>query len=132
MKYITDVYALNIPCSLKTSGDWHEGYNIKNAIYDDTDTSFYKEYGIEKKIINNKEYYVANHLRAILDMLYNKKFDFLKGFRKDFLVVDIYDNEFFNKVYEMKDLSFFNDISNLMGEEYTIKWLLFLEGKYVK
>ena len=26
MQYITGLYALNIPCKLNTSGDWHRGW----------------------------------------------------------------------------------------------------------
>ena len=52
MLYISYMHALNIPCKLETSGDWHWGaYKWKNFKLLESQNSIFKDYGIEK----NKE-----------------------------------------------------------------------------
>ena len=132
MKYITGEFALNIPCSLKTTGDWHyNSYPLEKAKELETDNSFYKDFGIEKHIIKGKNYNIANHLRAILDLIINKKFGYLKGFKNDFIVVDDYDTIFFDNVYKLRNSKIWNDVDNLMKNEYMLKWIYYKENKGV-
>lgn len=130
MKYISGLYALNVPCSLKTTGDWHyKSYPINKAKYNESDNSIYKDYGIENYEKDNIKYNVANHLRAILDLMVDNRLDQLKGFKNDYIVVSDYDNMFFDKVYEMKTLKNWQDIDDLMGSEYMLKWLQYKKEK---
>ena len=108
MKYISNEYALNIPCSLKTSGDWHyNSYPVEKAKLFDSNESYFGDFGIEEHVINNKTYFVANHLRAVLDLMFCKKFDFLKGFKDDFIVVDDYNqsSNLYNSVLMNRDMT---------------------------
>lgn len=75
MEYITGFYALNLPCQLETTGDWHRHSlnwskpNIKNS-----ENSIFREYGIEtNRDLSfaglNSKHNVANHIRACLDII---------------------------------------------------------------
>lgn len=128
MKYISGKYALNIPCSLKTAGDWHHNsFPIEKANYFDSSNSIFKNYGIEKHIINNKEYNVANHLRAILDLISTNDFEYLKGFKNDFIVVDDYNKELFKMVLKLRDNKNWVKINKLMKNEYMNEWINYLK-----
>ena len=51
MRYITGNYALNIPCSLNTDGDWHRSaLDWEHLPLFESDNSFFNDYGIEKDI----------------------------------------------------------------------------------
>lgn len=48
MQYITGVYALNLPCSLEATGDWHSSaLNWERPETADTEKSVFGAYGIE-------------------------------------------------------------------------------------
>ncbi len=131
MKYISGLYALNIPCKLGTTGDWHyNSLNQDNPTIIDTDVSPFADYGIEE----NRHYYaatglskVANHIRACLDMLVMGDYSNLQGMRKDYICTDDYDEEIFEKVSELKHLSSWQDINRFMEQEYLLKWVNFRE-----
>ena len=137
MIYVSGEYALNIPCKLKTTGDWHSAcYELKNSMSLESNKVIFKNYGIEKHLINDKKVYIANHIRAILDIMLYGNIDFLYGFKKDFISVDEYDNEIFEKVYMIKSInSNFIDkekwekIDLLMNNEYKMKWINFKKEK---
>jgi len=73
MRYITGIHALNLPCSLLTSGDWHQsGLRWEKITYRDTEDSIFGDWGIEQCSVVPKHegtYAVANHIRALLDLL---------------------------------------------------------------
>jgi len=73
IKYITGIHALNINCDLETCGDWHaSAIQWKNPNTRYSNESIFKDYGIEynKNIPENDDLHnVANHIRAILDLL---------------------------------------------------------------
>jgi len=47
MQYITGIHALNIPCSLDTTGDWHSSWiQWKHPRIRDTEDSIFGEYGL--------------------------------------------------------------------------------------
>jgi len=130
MKYISGHQALNLPCSLETCGDWHWGalqwekLNLKES-----DGSIFGDYGIEKcsKVpYNDGEYYTANTLRAILDLLIEGKFSVAEGAKNDFICNDKYTNEFFEKVIQLRDLSNWNEIDKFMRKEFTWEWKEFI------
>lgn len=87
--------------------------------------------GIEsnKKIPEHEEtYFVANTLRAILDMLIDGRTSFLKGFRDDFICTDKYNGVFFEKVYMIRDLPNWKDILQLMKREFMLEWDSFIKS----
>ncbi len=133
MKYITDIHALNLPCSLKTCGDWHtSAIQWKNPHTRESENSFFGDYGIEanKTIPEHKEkYYVANHIRALLDLLEVGNFAEAQGMNEDFICNSAYDEEVFNMVYSMRSLPNWLKINKFMGKEYMMKWIDFLRRK---
>ena len=127
MQYISGVHALNLPCSLQTCGDWHcSALRWRDITFRDTKASFFKDYGIEfhKRIPEHEETYaVANHIRALLDLLETEKFTVAQGMNNDFICNDDYTEEVFNKVALMKALPHWQNIDRFMGREYYSKWL---------
>lgn len=133
MWYISGIHALNIPCSLETSGDWHtSALKWKNIYMKNTENSIYGEWGIEgnKKIPNNEGlYYVANHIRALLDLLEDGKYDVAQGMREDYICNEKYTKEVHDMVYKMKQLEHWDTINDFMCKEYKIDWLRYIGGK---
>lgn len=132
MLYITGIHALNIPCRLDTSGDWHcSALNWGNVRFSDSSDMFFKDYGIESdKTIpeHNGKYYVANHIRALLDLLQIGNFGLAQGMNNDYICNDRYDEEIFEKVFSMRDMSHWNRIDAFMSKEYLLKWVLYKEN----
>ena len=135
MKYITGIHALNLPCALETCGDWHQsGIQWENPTFKDSDSTFFKEYGLEAnhRIPEHEELFVvANTIRALLDLLFDGNFSVAQGMNNDFICNDKYDNEVFNKVNEMRVLSHWPDIDSFMEKEYKLKWLIYKEKHHV-
>ncbi len=127
MKYISLIHALNIPCNLNTCGDWHcSSLQWKSVPLLDSKDSIFDDYGIEKnKIIpeHKEKYNVANHIRAILDLLYIGNFTVAQGMNKDFLVTKEYNKEIFEKVLLMTNLPHWNKIDEFMTKEYLKEWV---------
>ena len=78
MKYITGAIALNIPCFLDTTGDWHRlSIDWSKMKLADTKNSIFGTWGIEKDIYIQEldgSYNVANTIRACLDLIDEKSF----------------------------------------------------------
>lgn len=133
MLYITGIHALNLPCGLETCGDWHVGaIQWERPRTKESTGSLFGDYGIEhnKSIPEHEERFsVANHIRAILDLLEDGLFSVAQGMNDDFICNPAYDGEVFDKVYEMRALSRWQAISDFMGKEYRMKWVRYLEGK---
>lgn len=131
MKYITGEHALNVTCSLETCGDWHaSALQWKQLNFHESSESFFGDYGIEldRKIPEHEELYpVANHIRALLDLLIIGNFSIAQGMRDDFICNDKYTNEIFQKVILLKDYSICNweEIDMFMGNEYKMSWVNF-------
>lgn len=130
MLYISYMHALNIPCKLETSGDWHWGaYKWKKFKLLESQNSIFKDYGIEKdkEIPFNKEKFnVANHIRALLDMIEAGYFKEAQGMNNDYICNDKYNLEIFKKVLMLKENKNFIDINKFMLKEYGKKWAEFL------
>lgn len=135
MKYITRVQALNIEDSTECCGDWHQSsMNWSKLDLAESDDSMFGDWGIEvdKTVPEHNEHYnVANTLRAILDLLQNRdNLGYLKGFKDDFLCTDKYNQEFFEKVYELNDkVGHWKDIDRLMQLEFMWDWDNFIASK---
>lgn len=132
MLYISGIQALNLPCKLLTCGDWHLfSMNWSKLQLFDSEKSIYKDYGIE---INNEvpynpgNHYVANHIRALLDLIVQGNFSLAQGMNKDFICNDIYTEEIFQKVIELQKFTNWLEIDAFIGKEYYGKWLKFKKG----
>ncbi|MCL2202614.1 MAG: hypothetical protein FWB88_01550 [Defluviitaleaceae bacterium] len=127
MKYITGIHALNLPCSLLTGGDWHRSaLKWENPRLRDSEDSLYGDYGIEYCSTvpeNEGTYAVANHIRALLDLLEIENYSTAQGMNRDFIGNDDYNEEVFNMVALMKGLPHWRSIDIFMGREYYSKWL---------
>lgn len=131
MQYVSGIHALNLPCMLHTCGDWHSS-SLKwdDITMYDTEQMFFKEYGIEmdKYIPNHKgKYAVANHIRALLDMLEKGYFTIAQGMRHDYICTNEYDEEIFRLVLSMNVLPHWEKIDQLMEHEYKMKWINYKE-----
>lgn len=131
MLYLSGIHALNLPCSLLTCGDWHtSGINWNNIVLLNSNKSIFGEYGIEQgKVIpeSKKTFNVANHIRALLDLLAQGRYSVAQGMNKDFICNDLYTEEIFQKVSLMKTLKNWPEIDRFMGREYYSKWLKYKE-----
>ncbi len=131
MKYISGIHALNIPCSLKTMGDWHaSALRWDNPCQYDTEESIFKEYGIEynKKIPEHEELYpVANHIRACLDLIDKGKFGYAQGMNKDYISNKTLNQIIFSKVLLLRNNKNWEEIKNFMNKEFTMEWIRFLK-----
>lgn len=131
MKYISGIHALNLTCSLDTCGDWHQSaIQWKNLNLRESVGSVWGDYGIEsdKKIPDHNELYnAANHIRALLDLILDGKFSVAQGMRKDFICTDKYDNELFEKIYQLHNMPQWEKVDKFMGREYCGIWLDFKE-----
>lgn len=129
MLYITGMQALNIPCALRTGGDWHQSsMDWQHLNLKESDTGFFQEYGIEgpKKIPQHERlFFVANHLRAVLDLLDAQDFCDAGGMRRDYIGNDEYDDELFSQVLKMRNLPKWPAIDRFMEKEYLMKWVNF-------
>ena len=137
MKYISGIFALNIPCPLGTTGDWHRSSLTWNKLrLHESDDSVMKEKGIEKDVYVRElggRYNVANHIRAIADLLDDGDYVTAEGMRNDYLDDDRrFDSTLFEYVYALKETKSECDwwrISLRGEQDYMLKWLKFLEEK---
>lgn len=134
MKYVSLIHALNLPCRLQTCGDWHcSALQWENPHILETKDSILGEYGIErnKNIPEHTEKYnVANHIRALLDLLYVGNFTVAQGMNREYICNSIYDQEVFRQVIKFKNLSHWNKIDSFMTKEYLKKWVNFKKGVF--
>lgn len=131
MLYLSGVHALNIPCALDTCGDWHQSaLQWQDLRLLESKDSIYEDYGIEqnKRIPEHTELYnVANHIRALLDLLVQGNFAVTQGMRDEFICNDNYTEEIFDKVRLLADMTHWNEIDSFMEKEYLTQWLNFKE-----
>jgi hypothetical protein len=130
MIYVSGIHALNIPCQLETSGDWHaSALKWKDVTFRDSSKSIFKDYGIESGHTipkHNGTYHVANTIRALLDLIDEGNFAVAQGMNNDFICNPAYDNEVFHKVLMLKERDNWIDINAFMQKEYKLKWVRFL------
>ena len=137
MKYISGIFALNIPSSLGTTGDWHSSSLQWNILtLHESEDSVLKEKGIERDVYVKEldgMYNVANHIRAIADLLDDRDYVTAEGMRNDYLDDDRrFERTLFEYVYALRKTKSERDwwrISLRVEQEYMLKWLKFLEEK---
>ncbi len=129
MRYITDIHALNLPCSLGTTGDWHRfGIQWKEPRMLATEDLPWGTWGIECDSDSNipehenKRFSVANHVRAIADMIALGRFSVAQGSSEDYLDGHDYDEEIVTHIAMLKDTDNWDDISRFMEQEYGETW----------
>jgi hypothetical protein len=114
-----------------TGGDWHRSaLQWDKPRTRESNESIYSEYGIEycSSVPENKgTFAVANHIRALLDLLELENYSLAQGMNKDYIGNDGYTNEIFDKVSLMKALPHWTTIDSFMGREYYGKWLDYKE-----
>jgi hypothetical protein len=127
MKYISGIHALNRPCTLLTCGDWHQsGIQWRRLTLLESEGSLFGDYGIEQnKSIPEHEgtFNVANHIRALLDLLVQEKYSLAQGMNNDFICNEEYDAEIFCMVSKLRTMSYWDRVDRFMGGEYYSKWL---------
>lgn len=130
MHYISGLYALNIPCKLRTFGDWHYySLNWDDIPLWNSGESPWGEYGIEtNRFIGgyDKPFNVANHIRAVLDLIRTGQFTLLQGMRRELISNDSYNKEIFEKVVMLKEQENWISIHQFMCGEYKFIWNKFL------
>jgi hypothetical protein len=129
MRYITGIHALNLNCSLETCGDWHQSALAwKNVTFGESVNSVFGDWGIEQDrdvpfVDESRKFNVANHIRALLDLIDRGDFSNAGGMNRDFICNDKYDTVIFDKVALLRDNSNWALINNFMSKEYRMKWL---------
>ena len=134
MKYITDIHALNLPCLLGTTGDWHASalqWNSPRML--ESDCSPFGDWGIEidREVppLGHGKFAVANHIRALLDMIVLGRFTVAQGMNGVFLDTDEYDDVIFDKVFVLSALPTWNNIDHFMTREYKMKWVRYKQAR---
>lgn len=126
MLYISGEHALNLPCSLDTCGDWHTGaLQWEKLRLRDSRDSVFGDYGIELRNDipgHPGYYYVANHIRALLDMVADGDFPLAQGMADDFICNPKYDEEVFEKISELKGGKNWDQIRLFVYKEYGKRW----------
>ncbi len=134
VQYITGIHALNIPCSLNTSGDWHaSALSWSQPSFKNTKDSVFGVYGVElsENVPENPgKYFVANHIRACLDLIEDGRFSLVQSMRNDFICNDEYNQEIFLQVSKLQHSPNWEHIRRFMKKEYRTAWLNF-EGSYL-
>ena len=133
MIYLTGIQALNLPCKLDTCGDWHcSGLRWDVLNLRDTKDTLFGDYEIElNKTIpeHTEQYNVANHIRALLDLIEGGNFSAAQGMKNDFICNDAYNEEIFSMVYKLCSKENWDKIYDFMHKEYKRSWRSWMNGK---
>lgn len=139
MLYITGLFALNLECSLGTTGDWHmSGMDWSKLTLADSNNSIFGTYGIERNSTRlvpeheGKQHNIANHVRACLDLIEQENYCATEGMYRDFLDEDdCYNADVFACVLHLIETypNRFDEINRFMGREYGTKWIFFITSK---
>ncbi len=129
MKYISGMPALNLPCSLDTTGDWHHScYDWTKVPFCESDGSILGDWGIERQFVRERGEWcnVANTLRACLDLMEDGLFSLAGGMKEDYIANDIYTKDIFEqaeKLIRMSDEAKGREIDRFLEKEYELQWL---------
>lgn len=137
MKYISEIFALNLfdanswDSDYFMPGDWHQSaIKWDNLRFLETEDSIFKDFGIYKNKsvpFHDGTYYVANILRACLDMLELGQFTILQGMNNNYICNEKITPILFYKVLMLRNNENWDNIKKFMHKEYGKKWRLFLE-----
>jgi len=134
MKYVTGRHAMNLPCSLGTWGDYRtSAVNWDKLTILDSEDSVFGDYGIETGrtisfLADNKEYNIANHIRAFLDLLTIGDYASAEGMKEEYIRDDSFAEEIFAKVSMLRSRPNWQIIDLFMEHEYLNQWELYKKG----
>lgn len=72
---------------------------------------------------NKGKFNVANHIKALLDLISIGYFPTVQGMRDNFICNDKYTPEIFSKVSMLKNSENWSTIDKFMGKEYMMQWV---------
>lgn len=129
MKYLSGIYAMQI-CSDDNMGvDWHYyALDWKKADIRESEKSIFGDFGLKEIFVNaiGKKIFVANQLRACLDLMECGNLSHLQGsMRKDYIANEKLNNILFSKVLLLKNSKYWKNIDELMSYEYMMHWLYY-------
>jgi hypothetical protein len=133
MQYISGIPALNLTCNLKTDGDWHHSaIDWETAFIWETDESPLGQRGIYERDVPTKgKMPVANHIRAIADLLDKGFYGPAQGAREDFINNEDLTPLVFDMVWMLRGNKNWVGIDTFMGKEYGCDWLVFKERQSI-
>lgn len=118
---------MNIPCGLLTTGDWHTYcYNWENPETAESEGSIFGDYGIEgpREVFPIEgEHYIADHIRASLDLIAAGRFGLAAGMKEDYISNDGYTPEIFEKVMQFRSTGLWPCVDDFMNREYRMEWI---------
>jgi hypothetical protein len=129
MKYLSYIPALNLVSPLETDGDWHSSaIDWPSVTFEDSDFSVFGEWGLYLgEVPSHGPMMVADHLRALLDMINNGYFGSAQGMRENIINNEIYSPVIFQMVWSLMGHPNWTQIDAFMGKEYLCDWLDFKE-----
>jgi hypothetical protein len=98
----------------------------------DSEGSVFGDYGIGRGIAvpeHDGVFNVANHIRALLDLLELGKFSLAQGMNEDYICNGDYTEEVFGKVLRLRATPHWDEIDRFMGYEYYSAWLDYKKGQ---
>ena len=129
MKYVTGIYALNLPSPDGTPGDWHfSSLNWERPLIEDSEKSPFGEWGLHvAEVPRLGRAVVANHVRACLDMIGAGNFGTVQGMREYYIDDESYTPVIFAMVSRLRNTPQWKEIDDFMGREFRCQWLDFKE-----
>ena len=73
-------------------------------------------------------YKIANHIRALLDLVSEGNFGYAQGMNNDFICNNKYTEEVFSKLLLLRTSHMWEKIKEFIGKEYGVAWLRFLQN----
>lgn len=134
MEYVTDIHALNLPSETDTTGDWHaSALQWKRLRMAESDDSIFGDWGITRDSSaripehEGQRFNVANHVRALLDMIERGRLSVARGMRDVYIGNDAYNDEIFPRVWLLHQSDNWPCIDHFMKKEYGRAWLGFVK-----
>ncbi len=137
MKYVTMIPAFGVPCDRNSCGKWNlrkeDFTNEDKFTTRESDESPLGEYGIElNKLVPYREYCtwpVADHVRAYCDMVYECKFEELKGLFHECIADLECRKDIFMLIYgKMRTVGWFDSINKFMSDEFGNAWSSYVDS----
>lgn len=130
MRYLTYTPALNLASPLKTDGDWHySSIDWSKAKFEDSDDSVFGDWGLYAgDVPEHGTVMIADHIRALLDMLEHGYFGSAQGMRESFINNEAYTPIIFEMVMKLRESDRWAQIDSFMGKEYLCDWLDYKKG----
>lgn len=132
MEYVTDIHALNLPSDTDTTGDWHaSALQWSQLRMANSEDSVFGDWGITRDSSvrvpehEGRRFNIANHVRAVLDMIEHGRLSVAQGMRKDYIGNDAYNVEIFPRVWLLRGTDNWPNVDRFMRKEYGLAWLKF-------